>query len=68
LKPGYREEEKVRRGRRRQQLLDDVKEDKEFWKVKWEALDLSLWRIRFGRGYGHFVRQTTNLMNELMDL
>jgi hypothetical protein len=38
--------------------LDDVKENKEFWKMKEEALDLSLWRIRFGRGYGHLVRQT----------
>jgi len=50
--------ETVRRGRRRQQLLDDVKENKEFWELKEEALDLSLWRIRYGRNYGHFVRQT----------
>jgi hypothetical protein len=37
-----------RRGRRRKQLLDDVKEKRRYWKLKDEALDRSLWRIRFG--------------------
>jgi hypothetical protein len=47
-----------RRGRRRKQLLDDLKEKRRYWKLKEEALDRTLWRIRFGRGYGPVVRQT----------
>jgi hypothetical protein len=49
-----------RRGRRRKQLLDDLKETEGYWKLKEEALDLTLWRTRFGRGYGLVVRQTTS--------
>jgi hypothetical protein len=48
-----------RRGRRRKQLLDDIKENKRYWKLREEALDHTLWRTRFGRGYGPVVRQTT---------
>jgi hypothetical protein len=48
-----------RRGRRRKQLLDDLNEKKRYWKLKEEALDRTLWRTRFGRGYGPVVRQTT---------
>jgi hypothetical protein len=48
-----------RRGRRRKQLLDDLKEKKRYWKLKDEALDHTLWRTRFGRGYGPVIRQTT---------
>jgi hypothetical protein len=48
-----------RRGRRRKQLLDDLKEKKRYCKLKEEALDRNLWRTRFGRGYGPVVRQTT---------
>jgi hypothetical protein len=48
-----------RRGRRREQLLDDLKEKRRYWKLKEEALDCTLWRSRFGRGYGPVVRQTT---------
>jgi hypothetical protein len=48
-----------RRGRRRKQLLDDLKEKKRYWKLKEEALDRTMWRTRFGRGYGPVVRQTT---------
>jgi hypothetical protein len=47
-----------RRGRRRKQLLDDLKEKKRYWKLKEEALDRTLCRTRFGRGYGPVVRQT----------
>jgi hypothetical protein len=47
-----------RRGKRRKQLLDDLKEKRGYWKLKEEALDLTLWRTRFGRGYGSVVRQT----------
>jgi hypothetical protein len=48
-----------RRGRRRKQLLDDLKEKRGYWKLKEEALDRSQWRSHFGRGYGPVVRQTT---------
>jgi hypothetical protein len=47
-----------RRGRRRKQLLDDLKEKIGYWKLKEEALDRTQWRTRFGRGYGPVVRQT----------
>jgi hypothetical protein len=47
------------RGRRRKQLLDDLKEKRRYWKLNEEGLDHPLWRTRFGRGYGPFVRQTT---------
>jgi hypothetical protein len=42
---------KVRRGRRRKQLADGLRETKIYWKLKGEALDHSLWRTRFGEGY-----------------
>ena len=41
-----------RRGRRRKQLLDYLKETRGHWKLKEEALDRTLWKIRFGRGTG----------------
>jgi hypothetical protein len=47
-----------RRGRRRKQLLDDLKEKRRNWKLKEEALDRPLWRTGFGRDYGPVVRQT----------
>jgi hypothetical protein len=49
-----------RRGRRRKQLLDDLKEKRGYWELKEEALDRTVWRTRFGRGYGRVVRQTKN--------
>jgi hypothetical protein len=27
-----------------------------YWKLKEEALDQTLWRIHFGRGYGPLIR------------
>jgi hypothetical protein len=45
-----------RRGRRRKQLLDDLKEKRRYWKLKKEALDRTSWRPRFGRGNGPVVR------------
>jgi hypothetical protein len=47
-----------RRGRRRKHLLDEFKEKKRYWKWTEEALDRTLLRTRFGRGYGPVVRQT----------
>jgi hypothetical protein len=48
-----------RRGRRRKQLLEDLKEGDGPWKLKKEALARPLWRTRFGRGHGRVLRQTT---------
>jgi hypothetical protein len=48
-----------RRRRRRKQLLYDLKEKRRYWKLKEETLDRTLWRTRFGKGYGPVVRQAT---------
>ena len=48
-----------RRGRRRRELLDDLKERRGYSHLKEEALDRTMWRARFGRGFGPVVRQTT---------
>jgi len=55
-----------RRGRRCKQVLDDLKETREYWKLKEVALDRTAWRHRFGKGYGQ-VRRTTELTDELMN-
>jgi hypothetical protein len=47
-----------RRGRRRRQLLDDIKERRRYRHLKEEALDRTMWRACFGRGFGPVVRQT----------
>jgi hypothetical protein len=52
-----------RRGRRRRKLLDDLKERRGYSNLKEKALDRSLWRARFGRGFGLVVRQRDKLMN-----
>jgi len=41
-----------RRGRRRKQLLGDLKEKLRYWNFKQEALYCTMCRFRFGRGYG----------------
>ena len=48
-----------RRGRRCSKLLDDLKERRGYSHSKEEALDRTVWRARFGRGFGSIVRQTT---------
>jgi len=48
-----------RRRRRRKKLLDDLKERRGYSHLKEEALDRTIWRARFGRGFGHVIRQTT---------
>jgi hypothetical protein len=48
-----------RRGRRRKQLLDDLKENTIYWKFKQEALDRTMWRTGFGSVFDPVVRQTT---------
>jgi hypothetical protein len=52
-----------RRERRRRKLLDDLKERKGYSHLKEEALDRTMWRARFGRGFGPVVRQTAKWMN-----
>ena len=46
-------------GRRRRKLLDDLKKNRGYSHLKEEALDRTMWRARFGRGFGPVVRQTT---------
>ena len=64
LKHAFREniEERIegakRRGRRRKELLDHLKKKGEV-EIEEEALDYTLWRTGFGRGYGPVVRQIT---------
>jgi hypothetical protein len=47
-----------RRGRRRKQVLDSIKERRGYCKLKEEPLDRTLWRTRFGRYCVPDVRQT----------
>ena len=44
-----------RGGRRRQKLLDDLKDRRGYYQLKEEALDRTMWRIYFGRGFGPLV-------------
>jgi hypothetical protein len=48
-----------RRGRRRRKLLDDLKKGRGYSHLKEEALDRTMWKARFGGGFGPVVRQTT---------
>ena len=41
-----------RYGRRRRKLLDDLKERRGYCHLKEESLDRTVWRARFGRGFG----------------
>jgi len=47
-----------RQGRRRRKLLDDLKERRGYFHLKEEALDRTMWRACFGRGFGPVGRQT----------
>ena len=53
-----------RRGRRRKKLLDDLKDRRGYSHLKDEALGRTMWRHRFGGGFGPVVRQNTEWMNE----
>jgi len=48
--------------KRRKKLLDDLKERRGYPNLKEEALDRTMWRVRFGRGFGPVVRQTAKWM------
>ena len=57
-----------RQGRRhRQQQLDYLKKTRGYWKLKEEVSDRTLWRTRFGTGYEPVARQTTELINQLIN-
>ena len=45
------------RGRKRRKLLDVLKETRGYSYLKEETLDRTVWRARFGRGFGPVVRQ-----------
>jgi hypothetical protein len=47
-----------RRGKIRRKLLDDLKERRGYSHLKEEALDCTISKARFGRGFGPVVRQT----------
>jgi len=47
-----------RLGRRYNQVLDDFKEVRRYWKLKEEALDHTLWTTCCGRVCGPLVKQT----------
>ena len=44
-----------RRGIRRKRLLDDLKDRRGYCQLKEEALDRTMWRNHFGRGFGPLV-------------
>ena len=44
-----------RRGRRCKTLLDDLRDRRGYCQLKEEALDRTMWRNRFGRGFGSVV-------------
>jgi len=46
-----------KRGRRHKKLLDDLKDGRRFSHLKEEALDRTMWRHRFGGGFGLVDRQ-----------
>jgi len=45
--------------RRRKKLLDDLNDRRGYSHLKEEALDRTMWRHRFGGGFGPVVRQNT---------
>jgi hypothetical protein len=50
-----------RHGRRRKQIMDDLKDMRVYWKLKAEALCRPLWRNRVVRSYGPVVRDKFSL-------
>jgi hypothetical protein len=52
--------------RRRKKLLDDLTDRRGYCHLKEEALDRTMWRYRFGGGFGPVVGQNTKWMNALL--
>jgi hypothetical protein len=50
--------------RRKQQVMDSLKQKRRYWKLKEEALDRTVWRTRFGRGYAPVVDRLQNVWND----
>ena len=48
-----------RKGRRRKKILDEPKDRRGYSHLNEEGLDRTIWRNRFGGGFGPFVRQNT---------
>jgi hypothetical protein len=48
-----------RRGGKLKKLLDDLKDGRGYSHLKEEALDRTMWKNRFGGGFGPVVRQNT---------
>ena len=48
-----------RRGRRHKRLLDKLKDRRGYSHLKEGALDRTMWRNRFGGGFGPVIRQNT---------
>ena len=48
-----------RQGRRRRKPLDELKERRGYSHLKEEALDRTIWRAHFGRGFGPVAREAT---------
>jgi hypothetical protein len=53
--------------RRRRKLLDGLKERRGYSHLKEEALDSTMWRVGFERGFGPVVRQTGKGMNDKVE-
>ena len=51
-----------RRGRKRKNLLDELKDRRGYCLLKEEDLDCTMWRNRFGGGFKPVVRQNTECM------
>ena len=49
-----------RQGRRREKLLDDLKDRRGYFELKEEPLDRNMWRNRFARCFGPVVWQITD--------
>jgi len=54
-----------RRGRRRKKLLDDLKERRGYCHLKEKALDRTVGRSGFGRGFGPVLRQIAKGMDKV---
>jgi hypothetical protein len=44
--------------------MDELKDRKGYSHLKEEALDRTMWKTGFGRGFGPVVRQTAEWMSE----
>jgi hypothetical protein len=55
-----------KRRRRRKQLLEDLEERREYWKLQEKAQDLVLWRPGFGRGKIFFPSLVTECNTKIV--